>query len=153
MTSVIIRPVFRARRLAASHAFWSQRVRSLTPMNCVSIRRQTSNSGDEPSDPQWTRHSLAGFSQPEVITQVEKESSGEHWVQAFIALGSNLGDRIDWIEQACRRMASIPQINLVKTSSLWETDPMYVVDQDKFINGVCEVSFVSSYSNSRTNMI
>ena len=27
-----------------------------------------------------------------------------------------------------------------RTSSLWETEPMYVTDQDRFLNGACEVS-------------
>ncbi|KOS17774.1 Folic acid synthesis protein fol1 [Escovopsis weberi] len=30
-------------------------------------------------------------------------------------------------------------IRVKRTSSLWETEPMYVKDQDQFINGVCEV--------------
>jgi hypothetical protein len=142
MKSVLFRPVLGARRSASSHVFWSPKTRSLPPMTCVSIRHQSSNSGNEPSTPQWTQHSLAGFSQPESKVQVIQEPSEDPWVQAFIALGSNLGDRVDWIEQACRRMADTSNIKLVKTSSLWETDPMYVVDQEKFINGVCEVSFL-----------
>jgi 7,8-dihydro-6-hydroxymethylpterin-pyrophosphokinase len=32
-------------------------------------------------------------------------------------------------------------IKILRTSCLWETDPMYVLEQDKFVNGVCEVSF------------
>lgn len=33
-------------------------------------------------------------------------------------------------------------IKILRTSSLWETDPMYVLEQDKFLNGVCEVSLM-----------
>lgn len=58
--------------------------------------------------------------------------------RAYIALGSNLGDRIGWIEQACRAMDA-RGIRVVRTSSLWETEPMYVLEQAKFANGVCEV--------------
>ena len=57
---------------------------------------------------------------------------------AYIALGSNLGDRVAMIEQACREMDS-RGIRVKKTSSLWETEPMYVLDQDRFVNGACEV--------------
>ncbi|OAA54829.1 folic acid synthesis protein [Niveomyces insectorum RCEF 264] len=60
-------------------------------------------------------------------------------VTAYIALGSNLGDRIGWIEQACNEMDR-RGIRVRRTSSLWETDPMYVLDQDKFVNGVAEVA-------------
>ena len=43
------------------------------------------------------------------------------------------------IERACREMDA-RGVRVVKTSGLWETAPMYVLEQDKFINGVCEVS-------------
>ncbi|KAI0099917.1 Dihydropteroate synthase [Nemania sp. FL0031] len=57
---------------------------------------------------------------------------------AYIALGSNLGDRVAMIEQACREMDA-RGIRVKRTSSLWETEPMYVLDQDRFVNGACEV--------------
>ncbi|KAM4056942.1 pterin binding enzyme [Hirsutella rhossiliensis] len=57
---------------------------------------------------------------------------------AYIALGGNLGDRVAEIERACREMHR-RGIRIKRTSSLWETEPMYVVDQDRFINGACEV--------------
>lgn len=58
---------------------------------------------------------------------------------AYIALGSNLGDRISWIERACNEMDA-RGIKVTRTSSLYETEPMYVLDQDSFVNGACEVS-------------
>lgn len=73
--------------------------------------------------------------------QVHYVSKMEH--RAYIALGSNLGDRIAMIEEACRRMDSSGQIKVRRTSSLWETKAMYVLDQDKFVNGVCEVRSAS----------
>jgi 2-amino-4-hydroxy-6-hydroxymethyldihydropteridine diphosphokinase/dihydropteroate synthase len=57
---------------------------------------------------------------------------------AYIALGSNLGDRVAMIERACREMDG-RGIKVKRTSSLWETEPMYVLDQDRFVNGACEV--------------
>lgn len=59
---------------------------------------------------------------------------------AFIALGSNVGDRLDNIENACREMDADPDIRIVRTSPLYETHPMYVADQDSFLNGACEVT-------------
>ncbi|CAN8102881.1 unnamed protein product [Discula destructiva] len=58
---------------------------------------------------------------------------------AYIALGSNLGDRIAEIERACREMDA-RGIKVTRTSSLWETEPMYYADQDRFVNGVCEIA-------------
>ncbi|KAF2637594.1 folic acid synthesis protein-like protein [Massarina eburnea CBS 473.64] len=59
--------------------------------------------------------------------------------RAFIALGSNLGIRVKEIERACREMDRNPKMRVLRTSSLWETDAMYVLDQEKFLNGVCEI--------------
>lgn len=57
---------------------------------------------------------------------------------AMIALGSNIGDRVQMIEQACEKM-SAQGIIVQRTSLLYETAPMYVTDQDTFYNAVCEV--------------
>lgn len=59
--------------------------------------------------------------------------------KAYIALGSNMGDRVAEIEHACNELTS-RGIKVTRTSSLWETKPMYVLDQDSFVNGACEVS-------------
>ncbi|KAJ6172679.1 hypothetical protein N7470_001746 [Penicillium chermesinum] len=58
--------------------------------------------------------------------------------RAFIALGSNLGDRVEMIEKACLEMDRAG-IKVKRTSSLFETAPMYVLDQAPFMNGVCEL--------------
>ena len=64
--------------------------------------------------------------------------AGPRQQTAYIALGSNLGDRVSEIEKACREMDK-RGIRVKRTSSLWETEPMYVTDQDRFLNGACEV--------------
>ncbi|EEQ31745.1 trifunctional dihydropteroate synthetase [Microsporum canis] len=65
-------------------------------------------------------------------------ASGDPTHRAFIALGSNLGDRVAMIEEACREMEA-RGIRVKRTSSLFETAPMYVTDQGTFLNGACEV--------------
>ncbi|KAH6659675.1 Dihydropteroate synthase-like protein [Truncatella angustata] len=60
---------------------------------------------------------------------------------AYIALGSNMGDRVAEIEKACKEM-NARGIKVKRTSNLWETEPMYVLDQDRFVNGACEVETV-----------
>jgi hypothetical protein len=72
------------------------------------------------------------------VRLLHQVSTMEH--RAFIALGSNLGDRVSMIEEACKHMDQSGKVRLLRTSSLWETKAMYVLDQDKFVNGVCEVS-------------
>ncbi|KAJ0421728.1 Dihydropteroate synthase-like protein [Aspergillus carlsbadensis] len=58
--------------------------------------------------------------------------------RAFIALGSNIGERVEMIEKACLEMDRA-NIKVLRTSSLFETAPMYYLDQEPFMNGVCEV--------------
>ncbi|KAH8659377.1 Dihydropteroate synthase-like protein [Tricladium varicosporioides] len=82
----------------------------------------------------WKPHTVKGFqpaSKPQSFSNIQPQL-------AYIAFGSNLGDRVQWIEQACKEMSK-RGVAILRTSSLWETDPMYVLDQDKFLNGVCEV--------------
>ena len=57
----------------------------------------------------------------------------------FIALGSNVGDRLQAIEDACRAIDADSDMRVIRSSSLYETEPMYVENQDRFLNGACEV--------------
>ncbi|KAF1361171.1 folic acid synthesis protein-like protein [Lizonia empirigonia] len=50
-----------------------------------------------------------------------------------------MGDRVAMIEKACKEMEAGSKIKILRTSSLWETKAMYVVDQDMFVNGACEI--------------
>ncbi|CAO2652763.1 Nn.00g021740.m01.CDS01 [Neocucurbitaria sp. VM-36] len=50
-----------------------------------------------------------------------------------------MGDRVAMIEQACKEMEATGKIRIKRTSSLWETKAMYVLEQDKFVNGACEI--------------
>ena len=59
--------------------------------------------------------------------------------RVYVALGSNVGDRIGNIESACQRMHD-RGIKVARTSALYETKAMYLEDQQSFINGACEVS-------------
>ena len=63
----------------------------------------------------------------------------------YIALGSNVGDRVANIEEACRKLAHAG-IKVLRTSALYETKAMYVEDQESFINGVCEVSIACQWT-------
>ncbi|KAL9636360.1 MAG: hypothetical protein Q9164_002869 [Protoblastenia rupestris] len=63
-------------------------------------------------------------------------SYGKH--RAYIALGSNVGDRVDSIQTACQQMKD-RGIHTTRTSALYETKPMYLEDQQHFVNGVCEI--------------
>jgi 2-amino-4-hydroxy-6-hydroxymethyldihydropteridine diphosphokinase len=59
---------------------------------------------------------------------------------AFLALGSNLGDRLACLRQGVRGLAGDPRIRLGPVSSLYETAPVGgPVDQGWFLNAVLTV--------------
>jgi 2-amino-4-hydroxy-6-hydroxymethyldihydropteridine diphosphokinase len=59
-------------------------------------------------------------------------------VPVFLGLGTNLGDRTDNLRGA---VAALAQFTTVKAlSSVWETAPLYVVDQPAFLNMALHVT-------------
>jgi len=56
--------------------------------------------------------------------------------RAYIALGSNLGDREKTIRGAVAALEADPDIAVVAVSTLIDTEPVGVVDQPRFLNGV-----------------
>jgi 2-amino-4-hydroxy-6-hydroxymethyldihydropteridine diphosphokinase len=58
---------------------------------------------------------------------------------ALIAIGSNMGNRYDYLTKAIERLANHPEIQLVNYSSIYETDPVGYEDQDLFLNMVIEI--------------
>lgn len=58
----------------------------------------------------------------------------------YIGLGSNLGNRKDFIGKALTMLKEIPKVSLMRTSTLIETEPLGNARQHKFLNAVAEVS-------------
>ncbi len=55
---------------------------------------------------------------------------------AYIALGSNIGDREQYLIDAIKKIHHYPSIKVVNISSIYETDPVGYTDQDEFLNMV-----------------
>ena len=60
-------------------------------------------------------------------------------MQAYIGLGSNLGERETMIRLALDDLARLPGTRLVRASSLYDTEPQGEVDQPNFLNAVAQV--------------
>lgn len=61
------------------------------------------------------------------------------WHRAYLALGSNMGDREDYINGAVSALQAHPQVRVKKVSDMIYTKPYGVVEQEDFINGAAEV--------------
>lgn len=57
---------------------------------------------------------------------------------AFVALGSNLGDREENLRTALQHLQA-EGVRVVKLSTFMETEPYGVTDQPGFVNAVCQV--------------
>ena len=64
-------------------------------------------------------------------TQTEK--------RAYLSLGSNLGERLDWLRQALWLLAATDGICLEQVSSVYETDPVGLTEQPPFLNIVVRI--------------
>lgn len=60
-------------------------------------------------------------------------------VQAFIGLGSNLGDRMSYLLKALVEITNSKQIFIKKCSSVYETEPVGIKKQPQFLNMVAEL--------------
>jgi 2-amino-4-hydroxy-6-hydroxymethyldihydropteridine diphosphokinase len=58
---------------------------------------------------------------------------------SYIALGSNIGDRFRYLYQAVKQLNEHEEISVVNTSSIYETEPVGYVEQDRFLNMVIQV--------------
>ena len=57
---------------------------------------------------------------------------------AYVALGSNLGDREENLRNALKHLEA-NAVRVVKVSTFIETEPYGVTDQPGFVNAVCQV--------------
>ena len=61
------------------------------------------------------------------------------WKKAYLGIGSNLGDKKHYIEDALEKLKQYPLIRNVRCSTLMVTKPYGGVEQDDFLNGAVEI--------------
>lgn len=66
------------------------------------------------------------------------------WHQAYLGLGSNLGDRHGYLTDAIAKLKQIEGIRVLQASEFIETEPYGGVAQDPFLNGCLEVKTILS---------
>ena len=64
------------------------------------------------------------------------------WHQAYIAIGSNMGDKRAYLTEAIEKLDQITGVKVLKVSELIETEPYGGVEQDTFLNGCLMVSTI-----------
>lgn len=59
---------------------------------------------------------------------------------AYLGLGSNIGDRVGFIQQATSLLGGDDNIKIVSTSSFYETEPWHFKTDNWFVNAVIVIS-------------
>jgi len=58
---------------------------------------------------------------------------------AYLGLGSNIGERISYIQRVIKELNDSRNINILKESSIFETEPWGNIDQDNYLNSVLKI--------------
>ena len=59
--------------------------------------------------------------------------------KALIGVGSNIGDRKEYIDTAIETLNHIPSVQVLRMSPIYESEPWGYANQEKFYNAVIEV--------------
>ena len=58
----------------------------------------------------------------------------------FLSLGSNLGDRLSYVQQAASILGMTNNIQIIATSSFYETEPWQMDTPNWFVNAIVQIS-------------
>ncbi len=72
-------------------------------------------------------------------SRLEDESGPGKARRAYLALGSNLGDRAATLQRAVDALAAAPGVAFVAVSPVYETSPVGGPEQDDYLNAVVEI--------------
>lgn len=62
----------------------------------------------------------------------------------WLGLGSNLGDKLDFLQRAIDRLQQDPRLNLMAVSSVYETEPLGFKSNDQFLNATAAVTWTGN---------
>ena len=78
------------------------------------------------------------------VSDVRVQIRRERGTRVVIALGSNVGDRVETLSDAVEQLAEVPGLTVTAVSELIESDPFGGVDQPAYLNGVVLATFAGS---------
>ena len=58
----------------------------------------------------------------------------------YLSLGSNLGDRVGYLQQATSLLSAVSDIKIVATSSFYESEPWQMNSENWFVNAIVQIS-------------
>lgn len=67
-------------------------------------------------------------------------SDGSVWVESYLGLGSNLGDPVQQLLSASKEIAGLVEVEVVKSSPLYSSQPVGPQDQPNYVNAVLHIN-------------
>ena len=58
---------------------------------------------------------------------------------AYIGIGSNMGDRLGYIQQSVTMLSAFDGIEVLETSGFYETEPYGFKEQNWFVNAIIKI--------------
>ena len=58
----------------------------------------------------------------------------------YLSLGSNIGDRLGYVQQAASLIGTTENIKIITTSSFYETEPWQMNTKNWFVNAIVQIS-------------
>ncbi len=75
-----------------------------------------------------------------LLTSVPNNIYNKLMAIVYLSLGSNLGDRVGYIQQATSLLSMHENINIVATSSFYESEPWKMNSDNWFVNAIVQIS-------------
>jgi 2-amino-4-hydroxy-6-hydroxymethyldihydropteridine diphosphokinase len=57
----------------------------------------------------------------------------------YLGLGSNIGDKLNYIKSAGKEIAKLKDTKVLRSSSIYKTEPWGIKTQDEYLNSVLEI--------------
>lgn len=73
--------------------------------------------------------------------------------KAYISLGSNIGDKLKYLNSAIEKINNLEGTNVTKKSDFIATEPWGYLEQDEFLNGVVEVETLLTEKELMVNLL
>jgi 2-amino-4-hydroxy-6-hydroxymethyldihydropteridine diphosphokinase len=93
---------------------------------------------------------ISGESKRSATSDLDGQASIE---RVFIAFGSNLGDRAEWLQKAREKLSEATAVKMIRASAIYETAPVGKIDQPAFLNQVVEVRTTVGPENLLTRLL
>jgi dihydroneopterin aldolase/2-amino-4-hydroxy-6-hydroxymethyldihydropteridine diphosphokinase len=76
----------------------------------------------------------------------DKKAPGKGYRIIYLSIGTNKGNRLENIKKVLYKVYKSDIFSILKISSIYETEPMYMKNQDKFYNLIVKVAVKNSVS-------